>query len=74
MRTLCLNLDLSDAEVLRDALTRQLTAEQSSPYLLDERVRSLRATLRELDRMIERPAPRRRDLAVSTVPQLQRVH
>ncbi len=74
MRTLSLNLDLHDAEVLREALQRQLAAEQASPYRLDERVRSLRATLRELNRMIERPAPRRRDVPVrSSLPHLQRI-
>ncbi|HEV2527756.1 MAG TPA: hypothetical protein VGT61_04795 [Thermomicrobiales bacterium] len=74
MRTLCLNLDLQDAEVLREALQRQLAAEQAAPYRLDERVMSLRATLRELNRMIERPAPRRHDIrGHERAPHLQRV-
>lgn len=62
MRTLCLNLDLSDAEILREAVERQLEEQPVEPAirLVDDRTRSLRATLDVLTQMIERPMPRRR--------------
>ena len=65
MRTLSLNLDLSDAEILRDAVEYQLRhqADSDGPRLVDHRMRSLRATLDELTQMIERPQPRRRPIA-----------
>ena len=62
MRTLCLNLDLSDAEILREAVERQLEEQPVEPAirLVDDRTRSLQATLQVLTQMIERPEPRRR--------------
>lgn len=62
MRTLSLNLDLSDAEILRDAVEHQLrqNADRDELRLVDDRLQSLRATLNELTQMIERPHPRRR--------------
>ncbi len=69
MRTLCLNLDLSDAEILREAVERQLEDRPVEPAfrLLDDRTRSLQATLDVLTQMIDRPAPRRRVAAHRTV-------
>ena len=68
MRTLSLNLDLSDAEILRDAVEHQLRqcADRNELRLVDDRMQSLRATLIELTQMIERPHPRRRIAATST--------
>ena len=62
MRTLSLNLDLSDAEILRDAVEHQLrqSADRDELRLVDDRMQSLRATLNELTQMIDRPHPRRR--------------
>ncbi len=62
MRTLSLNLDLSDAEILRDAVEHQLrqSAECEELRLVDDRMESLRATLNELTQMIDRPRPRQR--------------
>jgi hypothetical protein len=74
MPTLCLNLDRRDAEVLRDSVARQLASEQAGPHRLDERIQSLHSTLRELDRMIERPAPRRRLGPPAESSRLRRVH
>ena len=67
MRTLSLNLDLSDAEILRDAVEHQLLHfdDRSEVRLVDDRTRSLRATLNELTHMIERPHPRRRVVPTS---------
>lgn len=80
MRTLSLNLDLCDAEILRDAVARQLGLQPipTEPTLIDPHTQSLRATLNELNRMIDRPSPRQRmalrtgrqDVAI----QLRRVH
>lgn len=62
MRTLSLNLDLCDAEILRDAVANHLRQRQieTEPTLVDPRTSSLRATLNELNQMIERPSPRER--------------
>lgn len=67
MRTLSLNLDLSDAEILRDAVAHQLrqSHDRDELRLVDDRMQSLRATLIELTEMIERPHPRRRVELVS---------
>ena len=69
MRTLSLNLDLSDAEILRDAVEHQLrqSADRDELRLVDDRMQSLRATLHELTRMIDRPHPRRR-IGLTTSP------
>ncbi len=69
MRTLSLNLDLSDAEILRDAVEHQLrqTADRDELRLVDDRLQSLRATLNELTQMIERPHPRRHVAHTSTL-------
>lgn len=62
MRTLTLNLDLSDAEILRDAVANHLERHPERPEFatVDPHTQSLRATLRELSQMIDRPTPRRR--------------
>ncbi len=80
MRTLSLNLDLSDAEILRDAVEYQLRhqADSHDLRLVDHRMRSLKATLDELTQMIERPRPRRRSIAAHNSREdgtaLRRVH
>ncbi len=80
MRTLSLNLDLSDAEILRDAVEYQLRRQADSDdlRLVDHRMRSLKATLHELTQMIERPQPRRRLIAAPLSHEartaLRRVH
>lgn len=70
MRTLSLNLDLSDAEILRDAVAHQIrqSHDRDELRLVDDRMQSLRATLIELTEMIERPHPRRRVELASLQP------
>ena len=74
MRTLTLNLDLSDAEILRDAVANHLGRhpERPEPAPADLHTQSLRATLHELSQMIERPSPRQRapvrSIACDAVP------
>ena len=62
MRTLCLNLDQSDAEILRDAVESYLRQQPTEPETVHShhRTRSLRTTLDDLQTMIDRPGPRPR--------------
>lgn len=79
MRTLCLNLDQTDAEFLRDAVRAQIAAlpVPSDLTMVDDRASSLMATLHLLTTMIDRPAPARRGIrdlsATQSVTPLRRV-
>lgn len=80
MRTLSLNLDLCDAEILRDAVANHLQRQSGNgePTLVDPNTQSLRATLIELNQMIERPVARQR-VSIRAgqrepAPVLRRVH